>query len=160
MKIKHLSVISVIAFVALAVIVLDILFLGQKRKETLNDSCTAVFDTHDTASDFQTLVNAVMVMNPNESAFIDLSGIVEHRNQKYVLSREIKFKYDKEGEDIYRMTDLSMVKHGSDTAPDSLLDSIFFSINHENARFMTVKRIKNAYIIGNLHSPVFMCVVK
>ncbi|EHF4936930.1 FidL-like protein [Enterobacter hormaechei] len=160
MKIKNISVIAIIAFVGLVVIAVDVLLLGQKRKETLNDSCTSVFDTRDSAAGFQTQVNAVLVMNPNETAYIDLSGIAEYKNQKFVLSREIKFKYDKEGEDIYRLTDMGQVKHASDNAPDNLIDSVFFSMNHEKERFMTVKKIKNAYVVGNLHSPVFMCVVK
>lgn len=160
MKIKNISVVAIIAFVGLAVIAVDVLLLGQKRKETLNDSCTSVLDAHNSAAGFQTLVNAVLVMNPNETAYIDLSGFVEYKTQKFVLAREIKFKYDKEGEDIYRLTDMGLVKHASDNAPDNLIDSVFFSMNHEKERFMTVKRIKNAYIVGNLHSPVFMCVVK
>ncbi|WP_274242169.1 MULTISPECIES: FidL-like protein [unclassified Enterobacter] len=160
MKTKYLTAVSIITIVILAVLIVDLALLGQKRKETLNDKCTAVFEIHDTATGFWTVINAVLVMNPNDTAYIDLSGTVEHKQQKFVLSRQISFTYDKEGEDIYRLTGLGLSKHAQDNAPDPLIDRLLFSLNNERERFMTIKRVKNAYVAGNLHSPVFMCVVK
>lgn len=74
--------------------------------------------------------------------------------------RDIRFNYQKEGDGIYRIFNITTIKYPSDDSPDALIDSVFFSTSHENERFMNLTKIKNAYVIGNLHSPVFMCVVK
>lgn len=58
------------------------------------------------------------------------------------------------------MNHISTVKHAADNTSDAIMDALFFSISKEKVRYMTVDRINNAYVIGNLHSPVFMCVVK
>lgn len=160
MKIKKTPFIITLLAILGLVISIVLFFLNQKRKEVHDDHCTAVMEFHDTESGFSAGMNVVLVLNPKEYGYIDMSGHVTYKGNYYTLSREIKFTYENEGNNIYKLSELTQIKQTSDTTPDRLMDSIFFSMSHEKARNMTLKRIRNAYVVGNLHSPVFMCVIK
>lgn len=160
MKINSFLLMVFLLAISVVITYFDTVFLNQKRKGLLNENCTAFLEFHDTPSGFSARINIFLVMRNQKYGYIDMSGHVTHKGENYTLSREIKFIYKDESPDIYEISRLTLIKQASDTTPNELMDSIFFSMNYEMARHMTVRRIRNAYVIGNLHSPVFMCVVK
>ncbi|MBS6004100.1 MAG: hypothetical protein KIC48_16555 [Citrobacter sp.] len=160
MKSKEKYLIINLLAITVTVVCIYAFYLNQKRKEVLNANCTAVMEYHDAMSGFSSEINVVLVLSPQEYGYIDMSGQVTYEGRGNTLNRKIKFAYEKEVDDIYMISGLTLIKQTSDTAPDGLMDRIFFTISHEKERNMTVKRVSNAYVIGNLHSPVFMCVVK
>lgn len=160
MKSKKIRLIAVCFAALIVVVLINVILFTQKKAEVISDRCTTVLDTQDMSTEFSSRLNLVLVLRPEGTGYIDMSGNVNFQSRDYVAFREIKFSYEREEDDIFKMTHMELIKHASDSVPDKLMDSVFFSMSHEKARYMTVNRIHNAYIIGNLHSPVFMCVVK
>lgn len=150
----------VIPCLLLTVMLFNITYLTLHKGSILNDTCVSVLRTQEFNSHFMSTETATLVMNPDHSGYIAFSGSMKSNDKIMTLFREIRFTYEKESDDIYKISDIETVKHLRDNAPDTLVDSVFFSTSHEKARYMTVSKIMNAYVIGNLHSPVFMCVVK
>lgn len=144
----------------LIMIVCNTVYFSLNRGGILNDACVSVLRTQEFTSNFISNETVTLVMNPDRSGYISFSGNMLLNGNATTLFRDIKFNYQKESDDIYKLYNIQTIKHSRDNAPDALVDSIFFSTSHEKARYMTVNKIKNSYVIGNLHSPVFMCVVK
>lgn len=157
---KFVKPLIVIPFLLLAVITFNITYFTLNNGSVVNDTCVSVLRTHDFNNHFNSIETVKLVMSPDQTGYISLSGSMSSNNKTTTLFREIRFKYDKENDDIYKLFDIETVKHSRDNTPDILVDSFFFSTRHEKARYMTVSKITNAYAIGNLHSPVFLCVVK
>lgn len=144
----------------LLLIACNFIYFTLNRGEVFNDSCVAVLRTEEKNSEFNSTETLTLVLNPDKSGYIAFSGDINNHGKMMTLYRELRFKYEKESDDIYKMTNIETVKHSRDNAPDALVDSVFFSTQHEKARYMTLGKFKNSYVIGNLHSPVFICVVK
>ncbi|HHU0636855.1 TPA: FidL-like protein [Enterobacter hormaechei subsp. xiangfangensis] len=136
------------------------IYFYLNRGDRLDVSCVSVLRTHEYAIGFKSTETATLVMSPNHSGYISFSGKVFYENKTMQFFREIRFNYHKEGDGNYKIFDINTFKHPSDNAPDALIDSVFFSTSQEKSRFMNLTKIYNAYVIGNLHSPVFMCIVK
>ncbi|WP_334755839.1 FidL-like protein [Enterobacter quasiroggenkampii] len=144
----------------LILIACNYIYFILNRGEFFNDSCVSVMRTEEQTSGFISTETVTLVLNPDKSGYIAFSGDINNHGKMMTLYRELRFKYEKESDDIYKMTNIETVKHSRDNAPDALVDSVLFSTQHEKARYMTLGKIKNSYVIGNLHSPVFICVVK
>ncbi|KFK93399.1 hypothetical protein IV04_17190 [Serratia sp. Ag1] len=142
------------------IILCNILYFSYDRGAILNDSCVSVLRMQEFTTGFSSTETLTLVVNPNKSGYIALSGNVFYQGKPMILFREIRFRYEKETHDIYKLYDIETVKNSRDNTPDSLIESVFFSTKHQKPRYMIVRKIMNAYVIGNLHSPVFMCVVK
>ncbi|MGG6196332.1 FidL-like protein [Pantoea allii] len=155
-KIK--CVIVAVFFVVTLAVLASIL---QKRaSEVFSGTCTSVFSMENFSSSFTSSVDATIVFRSDKSAYIAFSGQLDADNRTMILSRDMHLRYEKDSRNVYQMNHISTVKHAADNTSDALMDTFFFSISKEKVRYMTVDRINNAYVIGNLHSPVFMCVVK
>ncbi|WP_434638748.1 FidL-like protein [Klebsiella sp. I138] len=155
-KIKYVFV-AVFLLVTLAVI---FSILQKRSSEVFSDTCTSVFSMENLSSSFTSSVDTMIVFRRDKSAYIAFSGQLNADNRTMILSRDIHFHYEKDSRNVYQMNHISTVKHAADNTSDAIMDALFFSISKEKVRYMTVDRINNAYVIGNLHSPVFMCVVK
>lgn len=138
----------------------NILFFTSNQGEIFNDTCVSVLRTEERISGFHSTETIRLVLNTDNSGYIAFSGNINLHEKVMTLYREFRFTYEKESNGLYRLSNIETVKHSSDNAPDTLIDSVFFSTHHEKARYMTLGKIMNSYIIGNLHSPVFICVVK
>lgn len=158
MKIKTQKVI--LSFLVLLLIACNFIYFTLNQGEVFNDTCVSVLRTEEQKSGFLSTETATLVLKPDNNGYIAFSGDISNHGNVMTLLRELRFKYEKESDDIYKMTNIETVKHSRDNAPDALIDSVFFSTLHEKARYMTLGKIKNSYVIGNLHSPVFICVVK
>lgn len=160
MKSKFRKINLLLVLLVLMVIVFNFFYFTFNRGEVLNDSCVSVFRIEDHTNELHSIETAKLVFNPDKSGYIALSGNVSEYGKVMTLSRDLNFKYEKENKNIYKMTNIETVKHSKDNVPDALFNSMFLSTQHEKARYMTVDKIMNSYVIGNLHSPVFICVVK
>lgn len=150
----YLSVVFVIT------IFCNVLFFSYDRGTILNDTCVSVFKIQEFNNEFSTIATSKLVMKSDKSGYVAFSGNASYEGKSMILSRDIRFKYEKESNDIYRIFDYETVKYSSDNTPDTLMDSVFFSTRSQKPRYIIVSKIMNAYVIGNLYSPIFMCVVK
>lgn len=158
--IKIKKTITILSFIILLISIINIINLVLNSGGGLNFTCVSVLRTQDFTNDFISNETVTLVMKPDRSGYISFSGEISYKNKTTNFSRDIRYNYEKESGELYRFYDIITVKHPRDNTPDELVDSIFFSTSHDKARHMTASKIQNAYIIGNLHSPVFMCVVK
>lgn len=159
MNVRKSYFISAVIILIAIMVIMDINYIEKRRKDLLNDSCTTVLEFHSLRSDFAAYLNTVLVLRPDETGYMDMTGRVETTGNHYVTSRTIKFSYLSEGDNIYYLEDMSTDKYASDNTPDNLMNSVFFSIS-KKGRYMTLEKINNGYIVGNLHSPVLICVAK
>lgn len=138
----------------------NVLYFTSNQGENFNDTCVSVLRTEERISGFHSTETIRLVLNADNSGYIAFSGNINLHEKVMTLYREFRFTYEKESNGLYKLSNIETVKHSSDNAPDTLIDSVFFSTHNDKARYMTLGKIMNAYIIGNLHSPVFICVVK
>ena len=148
-----------VVFAAL-MLIFNTLYFISVRGEVIKSSCFSVLRTSDESKHFRSALSLTLVMNPNMRGYISFSGDISLEEKKMVLSREINFSYKKDSDGIYKLYDFKTSKRLRDTAPDTIVDHFLFSSTHEKARLMTLSKIQNTFLIGNLHSPVFMCIKK
>ncbi|MFP2826046.1 FidL-like protein [Citrobacter braakii] len=160
MKIKIKNPSFFLPCLVFLLVVCNFLYFTLNRGKVLNDTCVSVLRTEEKTIDFHSTETTTLVLNPDNSGYIAFSGNISNNGRVMTLLRELRFKYVKESDNIYKMEKIETIKHSRDNTPDALVDSVFFSTRHEKARYMTVSKIMNAYVIGNLYSPVFICVVK
>lgn len=160
MKINLRNIRFVLPFIVVLVIASNLLYFTLNRGKVLDDTCVSVLRTEDKTVEFYSTETTTLVVNPDNTGYIAFSGHIISHGKSMTLFRELRFTYQQESDGIYKLSNIETVKHTRDNTPDALFDSVFFSIRHEKARYMTVRKVMNSYVIGNLYSPVFICVVK
>lgn len=149
-----------IIVIFLLIISIDFTYLNYKASTTLNEECSTTFEYRNNHVGLIMPVNGTMVLRPNSTGMIELSGVVELNGSTYKLGRSITFEYERESDSIFRLKNMGLEIYAIDNLNNNFMDTNFFSIGGEYSRRMTLSIINNAFIIGNLLSPVFMCVIK
>ncbi|UWM63221.1 hypothetical protein [Enterobacter sp. CP102] len=138
----------------------QILWLQNESQEALDINCTTVFSVNNKELKFSSSLNGFFAFRPNGTGYSELAGNATSGDFNHVISRGVTFDYEKQSSNTYILKSLKLVKHTSDTADDDLMDRAFFSMSNEPYRYMSLYKIKNGFIMGNLHSPVLVCVTK
>lgn len=154
-NIKKIAVISLFL-----VIVFDVIYFKSKVDDSLNEECSTTFVYKNNRAGLAMPVNGTLILKSNATGLIELSGIVSLRGSPHRLARVISFDYERENASVFKLTDMMLEKHSGDDLDNDFLDANFFSMKNEPSRHMILTKVDNAFIIGNLHSPVFMCVIK
>lgn len=157
---KSHTLIVILLSVLTLILICDYYYLTHKAHNVLNVECNSTFEIKNNHAQLTMPVNGTLVIRADATGLIELTGFAMIGGSSYKLSRGLTFKYEQDNEGIYKLTNISEVIHAGDQVKNEFLNSNFFSFNTENSRNMSLVKINNAFIIGNLHSPVFMCVVK
>lgn len=98
---------------------------------------------------------------PDATGYLWLLGNAKHQDAHYNVSREVNFRYKpKDINGIYTVTFLARRVPLNDNTPNALIErNITGPVNTEMS-YVIRRTNKNTYSIGNIYSPIIMCVDK
>lgn len=160
MKLKNKKTIGTL-LAACFVVITAIWIVNVHRKEqpVLNNDCSAVFAMRDTPAHFSAKLNIYLTMRDNNTGFLDMAGTLNRDGVDTTTARTWNFDYRLQNGNTLHLTRIAMAKRAADNAPDDLVDKLLFSTGSDNGRYVKIAVLNNAWVIGNLHSPQFVCVI-
>lgn len=146
--------------VSLLIITASTIFLlTTVNPNRFNAQCTTSFEYRNNSRNLTLPITATLVLRKNATGFLEMSGFFHLNGEHLTVSRNIKFDYSKINASLFKITNIKSEKDKADNVDDDFLSTVFFSIGTGRERFMSVLNEKNTLIIGNVHSPVFICVI-
>lgn len=161
MKIKNKKIITslVVALVLVIIASLGIVALQNTRQAVFNNNCSATFSMRDRASNFAINLNVYLNMQTNHTGYVDMTGTVNSNGSDYRAARSYGFEYTLQNGNTLHLTNIVLNKRAADTADDNMMDRLIFSIDSNTGRYVKIAALNNAWTIGNLYSPLFVCVI-
>ena len=148
-------------FISLVIILMPITFLfiviNQNRFEA---QCDATFEYRNSSGNLVLPLTATLILRRNATGVIQMSGVFYSNDSNFRVLRNISFDYSKENSGLYNISNIRLSKSNYDNVDDDFMANNFFSAGTGKERFMSVLKVKNTLIVGNVHSPVFICVLK
>ncbi|MCS3430975.1 hypothetical protein [Klebsiella sp. BIGb0407] len=143
-------------------ILISILLLSIPEREVRGGvyfHCSTSFRlTHDNPQ-FNAGLNIFLQLQKNGSGLIDLTGKVDTAAGSFDVARIYHFNYEKQGDSVYHLADITTSLRSSETVDDTLMNNLFFSTTPKEGRYLRMTKMENSYVIDNLHSPIFICIV-
>ena len=160
MKLKNKKTISVLiaAFVVVSTVIW-IANIHKKENPALNNDCSAAFAMRDKAAHFTASLNLYLNMRDDNSGYLDMTGTVNSNGIDYTTARAWRFGYRLQSGNTLHLTEIAMDKRAADNAPDDVIDKLIFSTDPSTGRYVKIATLNNAWVIGNLYSPQFVCVI-
>ncbi|WP_186366945.1 FidL-like protein [Yersinia aleksiciae] len=159
MKLKSKHVGFFAGLVAMACVVIALFWFREKPKGSVSYNCLSAFGMKVKSQHFTTSLNIFLEMRKDNTGYLDIAGKVTHNGNENKIARSYSFNYKKQKGDIYHLTDIVMSKRTADTTDDVLMNNLIFSIDSGIGRYIRITQLNNAYIVGNLYSPLFFCTV-
>lgn len=157
--IKNKKIALLISFMA---IVLSIILFSIPEKEVRGGvyfHCSTSFRlTHDNPG-FNAGLNIFLQLQKNGSGLIDLTGKVDTQGKNFEVARTYYFNYEKQGDSVYHLTQINVSSRSYETVDHTLMNNLFFSTTPKEGRYLRMTKMENSYVIDNLHSPIFVCIV-
>lgn len=157
---KNLFFISIMTFSALSILVF-VLYSNVKQNASslLKGECFAQFIKLDKTEN--TLAKIDFYLNFNEKGFgyIDMSGKLNAVNSG-IIARSYKFRYNFHSENMIHLSQIQQTKRAADNADENLMKKMILSIDTKPGLYVKVTKLLNSYVIGNVYSPLFICVIK
>lgn len=134
----------------------------QMKGSLLNFSCSSYFAQDNKAEDFYMISNTLMSFSLDRKGFISMDGWVAHKGKVYKFRRDYSFIYKNASGNKWQLLDAEVTIAGSDDVPVGMIERNFFSTdNKKNGNYIYVAQvedIKDAWIVGGLYTPAFICV--
>ncbi|MBS0849428.1 hypothetical protein [Citrobacter sp. JGM124] len=145
----------------IAVISLFVIYMSHNRdaNDKVDYHCSTSFRMQHNDPGFVARLNIFLQVKRDGSAFFDIIGKVDYLGEIYDVARTYHFNYQKESDSVYHLTQMNISRRSPETVDDKLMNSLFFSTTQEGGQYMRVTKMKNSYVINNLHSPLFVCIV-
>lgn len=157
--IKSKKIFLLSALMAVASLLLIYIAHDEKIKGGVDYHCSTSFRVQRDNPDFSARLNIFLQVKRNGSAFFDITGKVDHLGKSYDVARTYNFNYQKESDLVYHLTQMSISERSPDTVDNNLMNSLFFSTNQKDGQYMRVTKMENSYVVNNLHSPIFICII-
>lgn len=125
----------------------------------LEKDCTAIFTIKDKPSDFYAQLNLFVHMKKDNTGYFDLSGKTYTSKDSFTTARSYSFNIQKQGGNIYHLNSIKLSKRLADNTRDDIMDKLVFSIDSQDGRYVRLTEIDGAYVVGNLYSPAFICII-
>lgn len=125
----------------------------------LEKDCTAIFTIRDRPSDFYAQLNLFVHMKRDNTGYFDLSGKTFTSKDSYTTARSYSFDIQKQSGSIYHLSNVKLSKRLADNTRDDIMDKLIFSIDSQDGRYVRLTAIDGAYVVGNLYSPAFICII-
>lgn len=146
--------------ISLLIITASIIFLlTTVNPNRYNSQCTTYFEYRNNSRNSALPITATLVLRKNATGFLEMSGFFYLDGERLTVSRNINFNYSKENAVLYKISNIKSEKTKTDNVDDDFISTFFFSSGTGRERFMSVLKERNTLIIGNVHSPVFICVL-
>lgn len=157
--IKNKKIVLLICFMA---ILLSIFLFSIPEKEVRGGvyfHCSTSFRLTHNNPNFNAGINVFLQLQKNGSGLIDLTGKVDSQGATFEVARTYHFNYEKQGDSLYHLTQINTSLRSSETVDDNLMNNLFFSTTPKEGRYLRMTKMENSYVINNLHSPIFVCIV-
>lgn len=160
MKLKNKKTISVLlaAFIVVSTTIW-LVNIHKKENPTLSNDCSAVFAMQDKAARFSARLSIYLNMRDDNTGYLDITGKVNRDDVDYTAARAWRFNYRLQSGNTLHLTQIAMDKRAADNAPDDLVDKLIFSTDPGTGRYVKIAVLNNAWVISNLYSPQFLCVI-
>lgn len=153
---------KIVLLVFFMMVILSIVLFSIPEKEVRGGvyfHCSTSFRlTHDNPK-FNAGLNIFLQFQKDGSGIIDMTGKVDIQSGSFDVARIYHFNYEKQGGSVYHLTDITTSLRSSETVDDTVMNNLFFSTTPKEGRYLRMTKMGNSYVIDNLHSPIFICIV-
>lgn len=156
---NKLIILSILLIITASIISYSFYTHPREQKSGLDMDCSAIYSKRDKATGFYAQLNLFLHFNKNNTGYIDISGKAFNENKSYVAARAYNFSIHSQPGSIYHVTKITMSKRAADNMPDPVMDKLIFSIDSKDERYVKITKMDDAYVMSNLYSPAFICVV-
>lgn len=133
----------------------SMIYFWASQRSALNVSCSAHLHQLNSEDDFSLNMAFILTMQPDGRGLAVMDGNVAHNNTNYILRRNVEFRYEPFSDDLYKLSDLKVVKGAKDAVPSALLP-----MEYTYLYIVRVKNVSNAALVGVVTFPAFMCLTE
>lgn len=159
LKNKKITISLLVALIIVTLATLWIVTLQNKKQRLFGSDCSATLSMHDKSARFATNLNIYLNMRENGTGYLDMTGTTNSGGVDARAARSYSFNYALQSGNTLHLTNIVLDKRAADTANDGLMDKLIFSIDSHTGRYVKIAAFNNAWTIGNLYSPLFVCVI-
>ncbi len=131
----------------------------MKKEPAINNDCSAFLAMHQKTYDFSAKLSVYLNMHSNNTGYLDMSGTINRHGVEYTTARAWSFSYQLQNGSILHLTDITTHKRAADNTLDDVIDKLIFSTTSGSSRYVKITALNNAWVISNLYSPMFICVI-
>lgn len=146
-----------LGLVFLAVLLAEGTFFYFYYRDLYRINCESSFTFRAPQHDFALQGTMTFRLDHDGLGEIGIDGVVNSKGEQSRLIRYVQFIYRPVDRTSFKMDNMKMIKGTRDNAPDKSIDDNFFSLALEARRVLTLHRVENGYLVGNLQAPAFMC---
>lgn len=159
MKILPIALIKTKTAMALTVFMVIIIsvFYYHRASNTYDIQCESYVAYRAQQSDTGFDMAIAMNMHHNAKGEFVIEGTMGKKNQTWSINRDITFNYARLHNNTIKMDHINIVKYGRDNVPDDMFNDIFLSTAGTSGRIITLSKVLNGYLVGNLRAPAFIC---
>lgn len=151
---------KILYLLGLILIVVSIVIIANLRvKGGASFDCSTSWRIQHNNPGFTARLNVFLHVQKNGSGLFDVTGKVDLPDGVYEVARTYYFTYTQQGDSVYHLTDLTTSSRRSETVNNDLMNNLFFSTTQPEGRYMRMTKMENSYVIDNLYSPVFICLM-
>lgn len=161
MKLKNKKIIIslLMALIIVTLATLWVLSLQEQKQRLFGSDCSATLAMRDKSANFAANLNIYLNMREDRTGYLDMTGTVNSGGVDERAARSYSFDYVLQSGNTLHLTNIVLDKRTADTANDGLMDKLIFSIDSRTGRYVKIAAFNNAWTIGNLYSPLFVCVI-
>jgi len=161
MKLKKSRIIGFMLSVFVIVVTIFSAVIGHKKNySTLDNDCSAAVSIRDKSANFSARLNIYLSLHNDNTGYLDVVGKISEAGVSYTTARSWRFNYALQNGNTAYLTRLTMDKRAADDSPDGLVDRLIFSTDAGSGRYVKIAVLNNAWVIGNLYSPQFLCLIR
>lgn len=131
--------------------------LITEKKRGVDVFCRAYYSQESESGNYTMSSSFIFNFKENGTARISIDGIVKLYDNTYFVSRNLDINYKHIEKNIYKLSNSVIFKSGRDSLPNELFEKNIFSFSESSDQFFTINKMDNVWLIGNLHSPGFIC---
>lgn len=128
---------------------------NRSSQQLYQFSCDGFLSQFNDENDYAFFAGFRVSLSPDGEGLISIDGDFEKNHKKYLLRRDLTFRYRPYSQYLYRLTDLEITRGERDTLPDNVL-----SMNFQYMYMASVPGKDNAILIGTVKFPAFICLTK
>ncbi|MHA7848595.1 hypothetical protein [Serratia sp. D1N4] len=139
-------------------------WLDEKKEDVLSCASNINFNLSDNTSSGP-IINGILNihLSNNGYGFLEVSGIIKWQGDTYPVSKRLNIKHDlKDATDKTQLLTIHAINSLSlehDQSPPGIVEKYLVGDHSQPVRILNFKKLlANGYLIGNLNSPIMICI--
>lgn len=154
-RVLKLTITIVLGITVILAIIIS--YLSYKDRGVLDFTCNSILSFNSSAQKTSVTGSIVFQFDRNLRGVADISGNMVIDGKSHTLYRRTTFNYQHEEDNIYRIFNFKSTKYEEDNTIGNVL---FFDSTTSGEYYISIRKFRNAWGLGNIYSPELMCVVK